>query len=251
MDIKVWDNEAGASQAAARYWCDKIRDGARVLCLATGNTPVAFYREWSAMMRQDRLLSQLTTFNLDEYWGLPPGHPGSFRRYMEVNLFEPLGLHSDQVHFLPSCLQPPSLQHPEETEWDICQRYEEEISRAGGIDLCLLGIGENGHIGFNEPGSPVDGGTHLVALTEKTRRANQTGFQDHTPERALTMGLQTIVKAKEIVLLAFGAQKAQALHDAFFGPLSEACPASVLQRHPRVTAFLDREAAHYLPAYRS
>lgn len=242
----MWDNEVGASKAAARFWCDKIRDGARVLCLATGNTPTAFYKEWTASMQQDSVVASLTTFNLDEYWGIPAGHPGSFRQYMELNLFKPLGLQSDQIHFLPS-----SLPRAEDTEWDICQRYEEEIRRAGGIDLCLLGIGANGHIGFNEPGSAADGGTHLVALTEKTRRSNQTAFEGPPPERALTMGLKTIMTSREIVLLAFGAQKSKAIHEAFFGPMSEACPASVLQRHPSVTAFLDREAAHHLPAYRS
>jgi glucosamine-6-phosphate deaminase len=230
--------EAAAARAAAD-WVGSLRGGARVLGLATGATVVPFYQAWVQKMAGDPLVQTLTTFNLDEYYGIGQAHPGTFRRFMDTHCFEPLGMTPAQVHFLPA--------DPVPAVDTVCIAYEAALARAGGMDLCLVGIGPNGHLAFNEPGTPFESRTHLAALTDETRAANRPGFPGGlVPERALTMGLGTIMRARRIVLLAFGSAKADAVAAALAGPVDPAVPASILQRHRDVAVYLDREAAERL-----
>jgi glucosamine-6-phosphate deaminase len=236
VDIRVYESDGEAVRAAVDAWVARIRAGARVLGLATGATMIPFYREWVRRMAGDPVIKTLITFNLDEYYGIGQDHPGTFRRYMDRHCFGPLGLLPHQVHFLPADPLPDVDR--------ICLAYEAAIRAAGGLDLCLLGIGPNGHLAFNEPGTAFDSRTHLAALTDETRRANQDGFPGETvPERALTMGIATIMGATDLVLLAFGPAQAPPHAQALAGPIDPHTPASVLQQHPRVTVHLDRTAA--------
>jgi glucosamine-6-phosphate deaminase len=242
MQLEVFSTIAGASgrvadllamQVNARPWS--------VLGLATGATPVPIYQELVARVRQGRMdLSRVSTFNLDEYAGLNGGDPYSFTAYMHQHFFDPLEL-SPLRTFMP----PNSGDHlPERV-----RAYDERIRAAGGIDWQLLGIGRNGHIGFNEPGTPFDSPTHLSILTDSTRRANASWFghdMERVPLRAVTMGLGTIMRSRVIVLAAFGANKAEPLKLAFAGAVSEAVPASILQRHPRAFVIADEPAARLL-----
>lgn len=234
--------EAVARQAAAHI-ADLIRSRrARVLGLATGRTPLRVYELLSAELRAGRLsLAGVTTFNLDEYQGLGPDHQASFRSYMEQHLFR----HSD--------IDPAHWHVPDGMNLDgdaVRSHYEGLIAAAGGIDLQLLGIGANGHIGFNEPGSAFDSRTRIVRLAPETREANSDEFSDgRTPERAITMGIGTILEAREILLLACGAAKAEALAAMIAGPLHPSCPASALRLHPQVTVLCDHEAAAGLRSF--
>jgi glucosamine-6-phosphate deaminase len=235
-DIHILDSEADAIRVAVRDWEATLRGGARVLGLATGGTMVPFYREWARRMRGDPLIAALTTFNLDEYYGIGQDHPGTFRRFMDTHCFGPLGIGPAQVRFLPA--------EPVPAVDAVCRAYEEAIEACGGLDVCLLGIGPNGHLAFNEPGTAFESRTHLAALTDETREANRPGFPGgRVPERALTMGLATVMQARQLVLLAFGAGKAEPVARALRGPVDPSLPASVVQRHPHVRVYLDHGAA--------
>ncbi|MGQ9602214.1 MAG: glucosamine-6-phosphate deaminase [Candidatus Bipolaricaulia bacterium] len=218
-----------------------LKEGS-VLGLPTGETPIGLYRELVRMSKEGLLsLSKIATFNLDEYVGLLPSHPQSFHHYMQVHLFGALAIPPE----------PERIHIPDGTAADLeeeCRRYEEEIAHHGGIDLMVLGIGLNGHIGFNEPGSDWGTKTRLVVLSEETRRreARRFGSLDLVPTRAITMGIKTIMQARKILLLASGREKALALKEAIQGPITKAVPASVLQLHPEVTVILDREAGSLL-----
>lgn len=183
----------------------------------------------------DVSFSRSTSFNLDEYVGLAGDHPQSYRHFMQDELFGPTDFNTEQAHL------PDGLAADPEVE---AQRYEAAI-RAQGVDLQLLGIGMNGHIGFNEPGTPFDSVTHVIELAEQTRQSNAIYFDsiDLVPRQAITMGISTIMAAKAIVLLAVGAAKAEIIARALEGPVDPSCPASILQRHPDVTVILDEEAA--------
>jgi glucosamine-6-phosphate deaminase len=207
-----------------------------VLGLATGNSPEVVYAELVRLHREEGLsFAGVTTFNLDEYVGIGPDHPGSYRAYMQTHLFD----HVDVV---------PARTHvPDGVAADLdaaAAGYEADLRAAGGIDLQLLGIGRNGHIGFNEPGADPAGRTGIVRLHPSTLAANAAVFPGgHVPERALTMGIGTILESRAIVVLATGPLKADAVKMALTGPVTPACPASLLGRHPSVTWHLDTEAA--------
>ena len=229
------------SKLAAKMIADAIRSKPDVvLGLATGGTPVGCYQELVRMHREEGLdFSGVTTFNLDEYVGLPPTHEQSYHYYMDVNLFNHVNIRRENVH-IPDGLAEDLERH--------CREYEEMIKKAGGIDLQLLGIGRNGHIGFNEPGSPFDSRTRVVKLAETTRRDNARFFKslDEVPTHAITMGLATIMEARKIILLASGEAKADAVAKSVEGPKTVMVPASILQDHPDCTFIIDREAASKL-----
>lgn len=227
---------------AALFVAEKIAESIRanpaiVLGLATGGTPVGIYRELIRMHREESLnFSGVTTFNLDEYVGLGPKHPQSYRFFMQQQLFDHVNINPANTN-VPDGLADDIEAHAEE--------YEARIRDAGGIELQLLGIGDNGHIAFNEPGSPANSRTRRVELTEATIEANSRFFSsmDEVPRQAITMGIATILDAKRIILMATGERKAEAVREALEGPINESCPASQLQRSRDVTFVMDAPAA--------
>lgn len=231
--------EEAAVRAAELYRALLRRKPDAVLGLATGSTPLGLYAQLVALYRAGEIsFAQATSFNLDEYVDLPPTHDQSYRYFMEKNLFSQIDLPQARIH-VPSGL---------DVSEAALAAYDEAIEAAGGIDLQLLGLGGNGHIGFNEPGTPFALVTHVVALTERTRRDNARFFAslDEVPTHAATMGVRTVMHARAILLLAFGRAKAEALAAALTGPVTPDVPASVLQLHPDVTVFCDKEAAALL-----
>lgn len=211
-----------------------------VLGLATGSTPLGVYRELTRMHKEDGLdFSHVTTFNLDEYLGLPGSHPQSYRYFMDEHLFKHINIRPENTHV------PSGVAADMET---YCESYERQIRDAGGIDLQILGIGTDGHIAFNEPGSPLDSRTRVEHLTQQTILDNSRFFDrpEDVPTRAITMGVGTILEAARIVLVATGPGKAEAVAAAIEGPVSSKCPASALQTHADVTMLLDPAAAEKL-----
>ena len=211
-----------------------------VLGLATGSTPVGAYKqlvEW--YNKGDLDFANVTSVNLDEYKGLSPENDQSYRYFMNTNLFNHVNINKERT-FVPNGLEPDSEK--------ACAAYNEIIRSVGGIDLQLLGIGSNGHIGFNEPGTPFGSRTHLVDLTPSTREANQRFFNalDEVPTQAVTMGIRTVMNARRIMLIALGKGKAEIIRKTILGPVTEEVPASVLQLHPDVEIYLDHDAASLL-----
>ncbi|GIX07459.1 MAG: glucosamine-6-phosphate deaminase [Candidatus Poribacteria bacterium] len=210
----------------------------RVLGLATGRTPEGLYGWLVQYFYEGRLsFADKRTFNLDEYYALPPNHPGSYRATMVRLLMQYVDLPPDRFHV------PPGLTEDVEA---ACRNYEAQIRAAGGVDLWILGIGQDGHIAFNEPGSPPDSRTRLIRLEESTRRANADFFggdPQQVPTHAITVGIGTILEARELILLAKGSAKAEILEAAVCGPETAQVPASFLRRHPRCRLILDPEAA--------
>lgn len=212
-----------------------------VLGLATGSTMEPVYAHFLTLLNQSSVsVSQLTTFNLDEYIGLAPSHPQSYRYFMTQHLFDTLNLPQERVH-LPDGLA--------EDREGACGAYSAAIQALGGLDMQLLGIGTNGHIGFNEPLTSFSSRTHVVELSEQTRIDNGRFFADPSemPTHAITMGIQDIMEAKEILLVITGRHKAAIVAELFHSAVDEALPASVLKQHPNTTIVLDREAAALLP----
>ncbi|MFY9636144.1 MAG: glucosamine-6-phosphate deaminase, partial [Cellulosimicrobium cellulans] len=211
-----------------------------VLGLATGSSPLPVYDELAARHERDGLdFSRASGFALDEYVGLPAGHPESYREVIRREFTNRVNIAPENVH------------GPDGTATDIlaaCSAYEESITAAGGIDLQLLGVGTDGHIGFNEPGSSFASRTRIKSLIEQTRRDNARFFGSlaEVPHHVLTQGLGTIMDARHVILVATGAQKAQAVREFVEGPVSAICPASVLQFHPHATVLLDEAAASAL-----
>jgi glucosamine-6-phosphate deaminase len=228
------------SRAAARLVAAAVAlKPALVLGLAAGETQVGLYRELVRRQREGGLdLSRILAFNLDEYLGLPEGHEASFRRFTRRHLLDPVGHPPARAH------APASRPADPEAE---CRRYEAAIAEAGGIDLLLLGIGANGHIAFNEPGSPLDSRTRAVRLSEETRAEirRRAVFRpdEPLPAEAITMGVATILAAGRLLLMACGTAKAPAVAAALEGEVTPAVPASALQRHPDATILLDAAAA--------
>jgi len=217
-----------------------------VLGLATGSTPVKLYRELIRLHRDEGLsFRNVITFNLDEYYGLPAHHPESYRHFMEVQLFNHIDVPLENVHV-------PDGQIPRSEVFAYCQEYEHKILAAGGIDVQILGIGRTGHIGFNEPGSGMDSRTRMVALDRLTRRDAARDFrgEENVPAYAITMGVGTILQARELALLAWGESKAVILREAIEGPQIDAVPASFLQRHPNCRCYIDEAAARELTRFR-
>ena len=234
--ISVSDYSALSTAAADLIAAQILLKPACVLGLATGSSPVGAYRELVKLHQAGRLsFSRVTTFNLDEYRGLPDDHPQSYHTFMKQNLFRAVDLPSGAAHLLDG-MDPDAARQ--------CAGYEAAIHAAGGIDLQLLGMGHNGHIGFNEPADffPLD--THCVDLTPSTRQANQRFFPslDDVPRQAYTMGIRTILSARRILILVHGADKAEILKTAFYGPVTPQVPASILQLHSDVTLVADEAA---------
>jgi glucosamine-6-phosphate deaminase len=241
MLVIVKDTYDAMSKEAARFVADRLRKKPNlILGLATGSTPLGVYKELIRMHSQEGLdFSKVTTFNLDEYVGLPPSHDQSYHYFMYENLFKHINLDPRHIHL------------PMGMTKDIdafCTWYEQRMVDAGGIDLQILGIGANGHIAFNEPGSSLGSRTRIKTLTGTTREANARFFKnaDEVPKYAITMGVGTIMDARELVLLASGPGKADAVKIAVEGPITAMCPASIIQMHRSAFAIVDRPAASKL-----
>jgi len=228
-------------QAVALKAADLIQDTMEqkpncILGLATGSTPVATYQELIKRYKQGKLdFSQVKTFNLDEYYGLSQKHPQSYYTFMQETLFKHINLPSENIHI--------PLGTPEDIE-AYCQEYEQRIINVGGIDLQILGIGNNGHIGFNEPAHQLEARTHLVRLSEKTIEANARFFtsKEEVPRYAITMGIRSILSAKKILLLALGKEKAEIIRKLTQTGVTPELPASFLRLHPEVYIIVDKEA---------
>jgi len=224
MEVIVKPDYLEMSVAAARMIAAAIQANPNLtLCLSAGNTPTGTYRELLRIYQSRALkLSGISFFFLDEYDGLAEGHPESFRSYLDRELFKPAHIPVANIHA-------PDL------------NYEETIRNAGGIDLLICGIGANGHIAFNEPGSPMNSRTRIVSLADSTLRSIQSKFKpEDLPHRAITVGLATILESREILLLANGKEKAEILARAIRGPATTDVPASLLQSHPNVTVITDQ-----------
>ncbi|WP_042464157.1 glucosamine-6-phosphate deaminase [Neobacillus dielmonensis] len=225
------------SKIAAAYIIKKVNENPKIkLGLATGGTPIGVYSKLISDHQENGTSYQsVTTFNLDEYVGLTGDHVNSYRYYMNVNLFNHIDIQKNNT-FIPRGDVDDVLKE--------CDDYEQLIANHKGIDLQLLGIGANGHIGFNEPGTSFDSETHLVQLTPSTRKANARFFTslEEVPTKAITMGIGTIMKSKEILLLISGEQKREALKRLVTGNVDESFPASILKSHPYVTIIADKAA---------
>jgi glucosamine-6-phosphate deaminase len=239
MLVRIAEDYTQISQEAARIVANAIRRKADIrLGLATGSTQAGLYRELVRMHREEKLdFSRVVTFNLDEYIGLPAEHPQSFHTFMFKNLFDHVNIPAEQIHIPDGTLR--------ENFAEYCRKYEELIRQAGGIDLQVLGIGKDGHIGFNEPTSSLASRTRPKTLTQQTMEDNKRNFAagEEQPEAAITMGIGTILEARKILLLASGAAKARAVALAVEGPVTSSVSASALQMHADVTMLVDREAA--------
>jgi glucosamine-6-phosphate deaminase len=238
MEIIIQPDSQQASQIAARIVSRLVREKPHaVLGLATGNTPLLLYKNLVAMHRESGLdFSDVTSFNLDEYVGVPPAHPLSFHSYMWAHLFSHINMPKERINI------------PDGLTADIpaaCRKYEQAIRSAGGIDVQILGIGTNGHIGFNEPSSSLSSRTRIKTLTDETRLAAAAAFggQESVPTHVITMGLGTIMDSKLCLLLAFGKKKAEAVARTIEGPITAMVPGSVLQLHPRTVLILDKDSA--------
>jgi glucosamine-6-phosphate deaminase len=224
-----------------------IRKNDLVLGLATGKTPLGFYKKLISLYQNREMdFSSVIAFNLDEYFGLAESHPQSFAYYLDQNLFRQVNIRKENVHRLEG--------RPSDIE-EHCRAYEHKIKSVGGIDVQILGIGKNGHIAFNEPGSALSSRTRLKILSRETVEANRPFFKDERemPRFCLTMGIGTILEAKMIILLAAGKDKAEIVARAIEGPVTASVPASVLQFHPRAELVIDEAAAVELtngPYYR-
>jgi len=227
---------------AARLIASAVRKKpALALGLATGGTMVGVYKNLVALHEQGALdFSRVVTFNLDEYLGIPPAHPRSFHHFMRENFFAHVNIDPRNIHIPDGTIR---------GNYDeYCASYEEAIRKAGGIELQLLGIGRNGHIGFNEPTSSIGSRTRLKVLSQETLDDNSKFFApgEDSPRCAITMGIGTILEARKVLLLATGASKAEAVAKSIEGPITSAVSASALQLHPDVTFIIDDAAASRL-----
>jgi len=239
--VTVFPDEQTAARVVAVRLANALQDKPDlVFGLATGRTPIALYDELARVTISRNLdWSAATTFNLDEFVGLGPEDPGSYRRFMQEHLFRHTNLRPERINFLVGNADPDAE----------CDRYERTIAAAGGIDIQILGIGTNGHIGFNEPAPGLEARTHRVTLTIETRRSNAAlfgGRLEQVPAEALSMGMATILQARTLILLAHGERKAQCVAALVNGPLTTELPASFLQLHGDVDLILDTAAASSL-----
>lgn len=237
MEIIIRETAVEATDVAARIIAKLLKDKPdAVLGLATGSTPLLLYRK---LIEMNLDWSRVTTFNLDEYIGIPRDHPQTYHSFMWENLFGKINIDPANVHI------------PDGNATDIpatCAAYEADIRKAGGIDLQILGIGTDGHIGFNEPTSSLASRTRIKTLTQRTREDNARffGSPEEVPCHVITMGIGTIMEARLNLLLAFGENKAQAIAQTVEGPITAVNPASILQMHPVVKVCLDAPAASAL-----
>jgi glucosamine-6-phosphate deaminase len=238
--IKVKDYESMSKKAAFILASQvNIKDDS-VLGLATGSTPLGMYKEVIKIYKE-RLIdfSNITTFNLDEYYGLSGEDNQSYRYYMNQNLFDHINIDKQNAFIPNGKTDSPELES---------NNYDKLVEQKGNIDLQVLGIGSNAHIGFNEPDKKFASGTHLVDLNEETIKANSRFFNslDEVPKKAISMGMKNIMRAKKIILLASGIDKAEAIKNTIKGDIIPEVPASILQLHPDVTFIIDEEAASKL-----
>ncbi len=238
MRVIIEKDYQAMSKKAALLVASQVRlKPSSVLGLATGSTPLGMYDELIEMYEDDEIdFSQVKTFNLDEYCNLSPENPQSYHYYMQNNFFKHINISPENTHLLNGMTDDVKKE---------CKSYDRKIKRSGGIDLQVLGIGPNGHIGFNEPGKKLNVRTHEVELAEETIEANSRFFdtKDEVPRRAITVGIATILKSRRILLLASGRNKAKAIRETISGYVSTQVPASLLQTHPEVTVIIDEEAA--------
>ncbi len=235
--IIVCETREAFDRAAADWVSARISGEKTVLGLATGSSPVGLYRELVGRTQAGELsFRHVRTFNLDEYVGLSSEHPQCYRRFMNEHLFNHVDIEPTSVHIPDGSTDDPQRE---------AAHYDELLGAFGPIDAQVLGVGTNGHIGFNEPGTPFTARTHVVQLAEETRQSNSRFFDslDEVPTQAITMGIANILESREILLLAYGAAKAKALQRAFSETPTPHVPASALQLHANVTLLLDREAA--------
>ena len=234
----IIDNEENIACRAARRYVELLREKPdAILGGATGSTPLGLYAELARLCKAGEIsFARARSFNLDEYVGLDGSHDQSYRYFMNENLFKHIDIDLANTRV------------PDGINTAIAAEYDREIEAAGGIDLQLLGIGVDGHIGFNEPGTPWDSVTHVVELTENTREVNSRFFAslDEVPTHAVTMGIKTVMNARSIILMAIGKSKAEIVRAFIQGPVTTEVPASILQLHPDVEVYLDPEAAALL-----
>ncbi|MCL5674566.1 MAG: glucosamine-6-phosphate deaminase [Candidatus Omnitrophica bacterium] len=241
MRVIIKDNYEEISKSAAELVKNRILNKSNlILGLATGSSPLGLYKELVKICENKEItFKKIRTFNLDEYYGLSPDHLQSYRYFMNVNLFNHIDIDKKNTYV------------PDGLAKDIdkfCNDYEKKIKNTGGIDLQVIGIGGDGHIGFNEPGTSLASRTHLVILDEQTIGDNARFFNsvDEVPKAAITMGVGTVLETKEIILLANGIKKAKIIAQTLEGPVTSMITASSIQLHPKVTVFLDKEAASEL-----
>ena len=239
MRIRIFPSPESAARTLAADIAAAVRaNPSLVLALPTGQTPLASYRHLIALHRAGKVdFSRVTTFNLDEFEGIGPSDPRSYRTFLQQHLFGQINLSPRRIHYLNG-----SADHLNAE----CERYERAIARAGGIDLLILGLGRNGHVGFNEPGSFLVARTHRTKLAAATRQANRGLFGPRiadVPRAALSIGIGTILAARRIVLIATGEAKARPVERMVNGPVTPRLPASFLQLHSAVDVWLDRAAA--------
>ena len=241
MQIIILQNQEQITGLATGFIVELLDNKpSAVLGLATGSTPLRLYGRLTELNQKQRIsFKNVTTFNLDEYLGIPADHSLSYRCFMNKHLFKHIDIPLENTH-LPNSM----TDNPKQESID----YERLIAETGGIDLQLLGIGANGHIGFNEPSSSLASRTRVKTLTQSTLQANSRFFNagETQPRLAITMGIGTIMEAKQILLLAYGEDKADAIKASIEGPITAMCPASILQMHPEVTFILDEAAARKL-----
>ena len=234
----IIDTAENIAALAAQQYVDLLkRKPNAILGGATGSTPLGLYAELVRLNKEGKIsFKDASSFNLDEYVGLDGTHDQSYRYFMDHNLFDHIDIDKSRTRV------------PSGIDTSDPAAYDKEIAAAGGVDLQLLGIGNNGHIGFNEPGTPFGSLTHIVELTESTREANKRFFSsiDEVPTHAVTMGVKTVMQARSIILMAIGPAKAPIMKEMLQGPVTEKVPASVLQLHPDVTVYMDYEAAKLL-----
>lgn len=231
----VIGSEKEIAEKAAQHYVELLKNKPNaILGGATGSTPIGLYKELARLNKEGVItFKDVKTFNLDEYVGLDGSHDQSYRYFMNKNLFEHIDIDINNTHV------------PDGINTEKAASYDDEIKAAGGIDLQILGIGVDGHIGFDEPGTPLDSITHVVELEQNTREVNSRFFNsiDEVPTHAVTMGIKTIMNAREIILMAIGSSKADIVKAFIEGPVTTQVPASILQLHPNCTIYLDEAAA--------
>lgn len=243
MKVIIRQNSAEGSLWAARYIAAKINEKAArtdkpfVIGLCTGSTPIETYAELIRMVKAGEVsFKNVISFNMDEYVALPVEHPESYHSFMHKYLFDHIDEPAENIHILNGNAADPEAE---------CKAYEEAIVKAGGFDLFLGGVGEDGHIAFNEPFSSLESRTRVVTLTQDTREVNSRFFDgdpEKVPAQAMTVGVATVLSSKEVVILAFGSKKARAIKDAVEGPMSHYCTLSGLQAHPAGTIVCDENS---------
>lgn len=240
MNIIIANHQAAFDEIAANEFSQEIqRKKDSVVAFATGNTPLGLYRKLVEMYKSGVLdFSSIQALNLDEFSGIDKNHKGSFYSFLKKHLYNQVNVKEENIH---------PLYYKGGVKEEICKAYEATIKKYGGIDIAILGIGSNGHIAYNEPGTSFDSRTHITALTRDTIEANKkffTGF-DEMPQGGITMGIKTIMKARKVILLANGENKAEIIYRALCGGITTDVPASVLQLHPNISIILDKESAKH------